>query len=80
MSTGRAKKRRRIGNPAKAAEPELLKTVPAKVDGVVIGDAELYDDGSVQIIISEDAPAEAVAKYKAMADEFMASPVLKNKE
>lgn len=51
-------------------EKTLLKEVPAKVDEVVVGKALIYDDGSVDIMINEDADPEAVAKIKATEAEF----------
>lgn len=51
-------------------QKELLKQVPAKVDGTVVGVANLYDDGSVDVIMDEDAPQWAVDKIKATEKEF----------
>lgn len=51
-------------------EKELLKEVPAKVDGTVVGTALLYDDGSVDIMIDEDADPALVEKIKATESEF----------
>lgn len=57
-------------------EKVLLKTVPANVDmedgspKIVVGKALIYDDGSVDIMIDEDADPAAVAKIKATEEEF----------
>jgi hypothetical protein len=51
-------------------EKELLKEVPAKADGVVIGKALIYDDGSVDVIYDADAPADAIAKVEALQNEM----------
>ena len=51
-------------------EKELLKKVPAKVDGEVIGDAYIYDDGTVDVVIFKDAPEEAIAKIRGYEDTF----------
>ena len=48
----------------------LLKTVPAKVDEIVVGEALLYDDGSVEIMIDENAPKDAVDKIRAAEKQF----------
>lgn len=48
----------------------LLKTVPAKVDGEVVGDALLYDDGSVDVILNRDISEEAKNKLNAAASEL----------
>lgn len=52
------------------SDKTVLKTVPAKVDGVTVGEAILYDDGSVDIMVSDDAPQWAVEKIKATEREF----------
>jgi hypothetical protein len=56
----------------KVAEEErvFLKEVPAKADGVVIGKALIYDDGSVDVIYDADAPADAIAKVEALQNEM----------
>lgn len=51
-------------------EKELLKTVPAKVDGVVVGEAYLYDDGSVDFVLDKDADPEKLKKIHDTAEEF----------
>lgn len=51
-------------------EKELLKEVPAKVDGEVVGRALLYDDGSVDFIIEGELSAEAKAKLDEFGDLF----------
>lgn len=51
-------------------EKELLKTVPALADGVEIGVTHIYDDGSVDVIISPDAPPEAVEQVEQLEREL----------
>lgn len=51
-------------------EKELLKTVPLKADGVVIGIAHLYDDGTVDCIVDEAADPEAIAKVRALEGQM----------
>lgn len=51
-------------------EKEVLKEVPAKVDGVEVGVAQIYTDGSVSVIIDDDAPQWAKDKIKAEADKI----------
>lgn len=50
-------------------EVVVIKEVPAKVDGVIVGTAYLHDDGSVAIKYNADAPKEALDKIRATADE-----------
>lgn len=49
-------------------EKEVIKEVPAKVDGTVVGTAQIYDDGTVGVIIDDDAPQWAKDKIQAEAD------------
>lgn len=49
-------------------EKEVIKEVPAKVDGTVVGTAQIYDDGTVAVIIDDDAPQWAKDKIQAEAD------------
>lgn len=51
-------------------EKAIINEVPAKVDGVVVGVAQIYDDGSVGIVLDESAPAEQIDKLRGMAGEF----------
>lgn len=50
-------------------EKVIVKEVPAKVDGTVVGTAEIYEDGTVGIRIDGDAPQWAKDKIKTEADE-----------
>lgn len=44
-------------------EKVVVKEVPAKVDGVVVGTAQIYDDGTVGVVLDlENAPAEALER------------------
>lgn len=51
-------------------EKAVIKEVPAKVDGVVVGVAQIYDDGSVGIVLDEDAPKEQIDKLGDITKEF----------
>lgn len=53
-------------------EKVLLKQVPAKVGDIVVGVANLYDDGSVDVVLDEDAPQEALDEIKTTEMEYMA--------
>lgn len=53
-----------------ADEKEVVKEVPAKVDGTVVGTAQIYEDGTVGVIIDDDAPQWAKDKIKSTADEL----------
>jgi hypothetical protein len=55
---------------APSEDKVIIKEVPAKVDGLVIGTAQIYEDGSVSLIIDEDAPQWAKDKINATADKF----------
>lgn len=48
-----------------ASEAEVIKVVPAKVDGVEVGTAYIHDDGQVSIMFHEDAPDDKLEKIKA---------------
>ncbi len=48
----------------------IAKEVPAKVDGVEVGIAQIYEDGTVGVIIDDDAPQWAKDKIQAEADEI----------
>lgn len=50
-------------------EKVIVKEVPAKVDGTVVGTALIYEDGTVGMVIDEDAPQWAKDKIRATADE-----------
>jgi hypothetical protein len=53
-----------------ADEKEVIKEVPAKVDGVEVGIAQIYNDGSVGIVLNKDAPADKIAKLGGIAGEY----------
>ena len=43
-------------------EKVVLKEVPAKVDGLVVGTAVIYEDGTSDVILYDDIPDEARQK------------------
>lgn len=51
-------------------EKVIIKEVPAKVDGVDVGTAEIYHDGTVGIRLNKDAPQWAIDKIKGDAAEL----------
>jgi hypothetical protein len=51
-------------------EKVVVKEVPAKVDGTVVGTAQIYEDGTVGVIIDDDAPQWAKDKIKFEADQL----------
>lgn len=51
-------------------EKVIIKEVPAKVDGVIVGEAQIYEDGTVGVIIFDDAPQWAKDKIQAEADKI----------
>lgn len=51
-------------------EKVVLKEVPAKVDGTVVGTALIYDDGTFGVIIDEDAPQWAKDKIEMTKQEY----------
>lgn len=51
-------------------EKAVVKEVPAKVDGIVVGIAQIYDDGSVGVILNEDAPKEQIDKIGGLAGQY----------
>lgn len=51
-----------------ASEAEVIKIVPAKVDGVVVGTAFIHDDGLVSISFNEDADEAAMKKLKDVSE------------
>lgn len=51
-------------------EKEIIKEVPAKVDGTEVGIAQIYSDGTVGVIINDDAPQWAKDKIKVEADKL----------
>lgn len=53
-----------------ADEKEIIKEVPAKVDGVEVGIAQIYNDGTVGVIINDDAPQWAKDKIQVQADKL----------
>lgn len=50
-------------------EKVVAKEVPAKVDGVVVGTAQIYEDGTTSVIIDNDAPQWAKDKIYNTAGE-----------
>ena len=48
----------------------IVKEVPAKVDGTVVGTAQIYEDGTVGVIIDDDAPQWAKDKIQFEADKL----------
>lgn len=56
---------------APSDEKTVLKTVPAKVGEVVVGEAILYDDGSVDILIDSDADPDAVALLRSTENDML---------
>jgi hypothetical protein len=53
-----------------ADEKEIIKEVPAKVDGTVVGIAQIYSDGTVGVIVNDDAPQWAKDKIQLEADKL----------
>lgn len=53
-----------------ADEKVVIKEVPAKVDGMVVGVAQIYDDGSVGVVLDPNAPEEALAILGGISKEF----------
>jgi hypothetical protein len=51
-------------------EKIVVKEVPAKVDGTVVGTAQIYDDGTVGVIIDDDAPQWAKDKIQSEATQL----------
>lgn len=51
-------------------EKVVVKEVPAKVDGTVVGTAQIYEDGTVGVIIDDDAPQWAKDKIQIEADKL----------
>lgn len=45
-------------------EEVIVKEVPAKVDGVVVGTAQIYESGRIGVIINDDAPPHLIEKIK----------------
>lgn len=56
--------------PAEDDVPQIIKTVPAKHKGVVVGVANIYDDGMVDIKFDDDAPQWALDEIKATTDQM----------
>jgi hypothetical protein len=48
---------------------ELLKIVPAKANGIEVGIAYMWDDGSISVKLDENADPEALALIKATEQE-----------
>ena len=59
-----------MGLALESDEKEVIKEVPAKVDGVVVGVAQIYSDGSVGIVLDKDAPEDKIAKIGGVAAEY----------
>ena len=55
---------------APSDEKVVIKEVPAKVDGTVIGTAVIYDDGTVDIMADDDAPLWALEKIAGVAGKI----------
>lgn len=53
-----------------ADEKEIIKEVPAKVDDTIVGTAQIYSDGTVGVIINDDAPQWAKDKLQLEADKL----------
>lgn len=51
-------------------EETIIKEVPAKVDGVEIGIAQIYESGRIGVIINDDAPPHLIEKIKADAGKL----------
>ena len=51
-------------------EEVIVKEVPAKVDGVVVGTAQIYESGRIGVIINDDAPPHLIEKIKADAGKL----------
>jgi hypothetical protein len=51
-------------------EKVIVKEVPAKVDGTVVGTAQIYEDGTVGVILDEDIPQWAKDKIQSEADKL----------
>jgi hypothetical protein len=51
-------------------EKIIVKEIPAKVDGVIVGTAQIYEDGTVGAIIDDDAPQWAKDKIQSEADQL----------
>lgn len=51
-------------------EKTVIKVVPAKVNGESIGDAIIYDDGSVDIKVDPNADPELIAVVQGELDDF----------
>lgn len=49
----------------------VMKTVPAKADGEVIGEAVIYTDGTFDIIVFEGISDEARAKLYSFQEEML---------
>lgn len=49
---------------APSDEKVVIKEVPAKVDGTVVGTAFIYEDGSIDFTIDDDAPQWAKDKIE----------------
>jgi hypothetical protein len=50
-------------------EKEVIKEVPAKVDGITVGVAQIYDDGTIGVIIDDNAPQWAKDKIGDLSDQ-----------
>lgn len=51
-------------------EKEVIKIVPATINGQTIGEAIIYDDGSTDIKVSPDADPELIAVLRGELNDF----------
>jgi hypothetical protein len=51
-------------------EKVIVKEVPAKVDGTVVGTAYIFEDETVEVVIDEDAPQWAKDKIESVKNSF----------
>lgn len=49
-------------------EQVVVREVPAKVDGEVVGIAQIYEDGTVGVLVYDDCPQYLKDKIQAEAD------------
>lgn len=60
----------KMGISLNSDEKEIIKEVPAKVDGVIVGTAQIYNDGSCSVVLHEDAPKDLIDKIGGIAGEY----------
>jgi hypothetical protein len=51
-------------------EEVIVKEVPCKVDGVVVGTAQVYESGRIGVILDDDAPPHLLEMIKADAGKL----------